>query len=209
MRLTVFGATGRTGRHLIEQALAAGHELTILVRDPSKVKIQHVNLKILAGNVQNPSQVEQAIAGSEAVLSVLGPTENKPTYEISNGTDNILSAMAKQGVRRLILSTGAGVRDPNDVPGPFYHLLNFLVKVFSRYVYEEMVRVVARVRTSDLDWTVLRVPMLTDDPGTGKLRVGYVGKGVGSRIRKADAADFMLRQLTENTFLRKAPAISN
>ena len=75
MRLTLFGATGRTGQHLLEQALAAGHEVTVLARDPSKVKSQNARLKTLTGNVQNTAQVEQAIADSECVISVLGPTE--------------------------------------------------------------------------------------------------------------------------------------
>ncbi len=209
MRLTIFGATGRTGGHLLEQALAAGQEVTVLVRDPFKVKLQNALLKVLVGNVQNAVQVEQAVAGSECVLSVLGPTENKPTYAISNGTDNILIAMKKQGARRLIISTGAGVEDPNDSPALFNLFINFLLKILSRYVYEDMVQTVAKVRASDLDWTVVRVPMLTDDPRTGKIQVGYVGKGMGARISRADMADFILRQVNDNTYLRKAPAISN
>lgn len=72
-----------------------------------------------------------------------------------------------------------------------------------------MVQVAAKVRASNLDWTIVRVPMLTDDPPTGKVRVGYVGKGTGSRISRADMADFMLRQLADTTYWHKAPAISN
>lgn len=72
-----------------------------------------------------------------------------------------------------------------------------------------MVQTVAKVRASDLDWTVVRVPMLTDEPQTGKIQVGYVGKGMGARISRADMADFILRQVNDNTYLRKAPAISN
>lgn len=209
MRIAVFGATGRTGLHLVEQALAAGHQVTVLVRDPSKVTIQNASLHVLRGNVQNAAQVEQAISGAEAVISVLGPTQNKPTFEISAGTDNILAAMNKSGVRRLIISVGAGVGDPQDAPGPFNLFINFLLRIFSRHVYEDMQQVAAKVRASGLDWTIVRVPMLTDGPRIGTIRVGYVGKGTGPRIRRADMADFMLRQLTTNTHVRKAPAISN
>jgi len=209
MRLTIFGATGRTGIHLLEQALAAGHEVKVLVRDPSKVKSQSALLKVLEGNVQNAAQVEQAVADSECVISVLGPTENKPTYEISAGTDNILAAMKKQSVRRLIVSAGAGVGDPNDSPAPFNLFINFLLKILSRYVYEDMVQTVAKVRASDLDWTIVRVPMLTNDPQTGKIQIGYVGKGMSARISRADMADFILKQVNDNTYLHKAPTISN
>lgn len=209
MRVTIFGATGRTGQHLVEQALAAGHDVTILARDPSKVKIAHEHLHVLQGNVQDAALVDRAVSGADAVISVLGPTHNKPTFEISAGTDNIVAALQKGGVRRLIVSAGAAVGDPNDAPNLFNHLIRILLKLAARYVYEDMVGVVAKARASDLDWTVVRVPMLTDDPRTGKIRIGYVGKGVGSRINRADMADFMLRQLTDNAYLHKAPAISN
>jgi len=209
MRLTIFGATGRTGQYLLEEALTAGYEVTILVRDPSKVKIKNSLLKILAGNIQNAAQVEQAVAACECVISVLGPTENKPIYEISAGTDNILAAMKKQSVRRLVISAGAGVGGPNDSPALFNLFINFLLKILSRHVYADMVQTVAKVRASDLDWTIVRVPMLTDDPRTGKIQVGYVGKGMDVRISYADMADFILKQVKDNAYLHKAPAISN
>lgn len=209
MRLAIFGATGRTGQHLLKQALAAGHQVTILVRDPSKVAVQDANLRVLAGNVQDAAAVEQAVSGAEAVISVLGPVHNKPTYEISAGTANIIAAMKNQNVRRLVVSAGAGVEDPNDAPRLFHRFISLLVKLFSRYVYEDMKGVVAQVRAADLDWTIVRVPQLTDEPPTGRIRVGYVGKGVGSRISRADVADFMLRQIADKTYLHKAPAISN
>ena len=209
MRLTIFGATGRTGQQLVEQALSAGHAVTILVRDPAKVRTVEAGLKILTGNIFNAAQVEQAIAGAEAVISVLGPTRNKPTFEVAAGTGVILSAMKKLGVRRLIISTGAGVADPNDAPGLVDHIIKFLLMKLSRYVYEDMQQVVTKVRASDLDWTIVRVPMLTDEPRSGKVRVGYVGKGVGMRIGRADLADFMLRQLSDHSRVHTAPAISN
>ena len=209
MRLTIFGATGRTGQHLLEQALTAGYEVTILVRNSAKVKSQNTHLKILEGNIQNAEKVEQAIINSECVISVLGPTENKPTYEISAGTENILAAMKKQSVRRLVISVGAGVGDPNDSPALFDLIINFLLKILSRHVYADMVQTVAKVRASDLDWTIVRVPMLTDDPRSGKIQVGYVGKGMGTRISRADMADFILKQVKDNAYLHKAPAISN
>jgi putative NADH-flavin reductase len=209
MQLTLFGATGRTGQHLLEQALSAGYEVKVLVRDPSKIKAQGARLEVLAGDVQNAAQVEQAVADAECVISVLGPTVNKPTYEISAGTENILAAMKKQGVRRLIVSAGAGVGDPEDAPALFDLFINFLLKLLSRHVYEDMLQTVAKIRASDLDWTIVRVPMLTDGPQTGKIQVGYVGKGMGSRISRADMAAFMLKQVNDNAYLHKAPAISN
>lgn len=209
MKIVIFGASGRTGQHVLEQALEAGYEVTILVRDPSKIKIQNAKLKILVGDVQNSSQVLEALTGAQAVISVLGSTQNKPVFEISKGMVNIISAMKNLGVHRLIASIGAGVGDPKDAPRLFNYFMNILLRIISRYIYEDMLRVATIIRASDLDWTMVRVPMLTDDPRTGIIKVGYVGKGMGPRISRADMAEFILQQLTDNTYLRQAPAISN
>ncbi len=209
MQLAIFGATGRTGQHLLRQALDAGHSVTILARDPAKLPLQHDHLTIIPGSVTDPTRVEQVIAGADAVLSVLGPTHNRPTFEICQGTQAILNAMRKHRVKRLILSAGAGVGDPEDAPKLFNRLINLLLKAAARNVYADMAKTVALVRASDLDWTIVRVPMLTDDPKTGQVKVGMVGKGMGMRITRADLADFMLQQLHSNRYLRRAPAISN
>ncbi len=209
MKLAIFGGTGKTGKYLVEQALAEGNHVTALVRNPSKLSIQNHHLTVVQGEVGNAAAVERTMAGADAVISVLGPTTNAPEFHISAGIQNIVAAMKKQGVRRLIVSTGAGVADPNDEPKLFHHLMNFALTLVSRNVYEDMKRMVDIVRASDLDWTIVRVPMLTDDPKTGRVQVGYVGKGMGPRITRADMADFILKQVSDRQFVRQAPAISN
>lgn len=208
MNITIFGATGKTGAHLVEQALAAGHQVVALARTPSKLA-SHERLTVLQGDIGNATQVAQAIQGADAVLSVLGPTSNAPDFQVSRGTANIMAAMQAQGVRRLIVSTGAGVRDPHDAPKFFDNAIVALLQVVSKNVYADMQRTAELVRASDLDWTIVRVPMLTNDALKGKVRVGYVGNGIGTRITRADLAAFMLKQLQDNTYLRQAPAISN
>jgi putative NADH-flavin reductase len=209
MKLAIFGATGRTGRVLLQKALEEDHQVTVLVRNPAKLTEQNDHLTVIQGSLNDISGVEQAVAGAEAVLSVLGPANNQPTYEISRGMQVIITAMQQQGVKRLVVSAGAGVGDPDDSPRLFNQLMNVLLKATSRYVYEDMLKTVELVRASDLDWTVMRVPMLTDDPATGNVKVGMVGKGMGPRISRADMANFMLQQAKSNQFIRKAPAISN
>jgi NAD(P)-dependent dehydrogenase (short-subunit alcohol dehydrogenase family) len=209
MKIAVFGATGRAGRHLVEQALAAGHEVVALARTPSKLKASDARLSVIQGDIQDSAKVEQAVSGADAVVSVLGPTSNEPTFTVSQGTQHILAAMSKHGVKRLVISAGAGVGDANDAPKLFNKLINLLLKLLSGNVYEDMRRTVDNVRASDRDWVIVRVPMLTDDPSTGRMQIGYVGKGMGMRIARADMADFMLQQLESDTYLHKAPAISN
>jgi len=209
MKIAIFGGTGRTGQHLVQEALSKGHQVVALARTPSKLSVKNPSLSVIQGDVTNAQAVEHTITGVEAVISVLGPTNNEPTFEVSQGMTNILAAMKKQGVRRLIISAGAGVGDPNDAPKLFNHVMNFLLKVMAKNVLADMSKVVELVRTSDLEWTVVRLPMLTDDPKTGNVKVGYVGKGMGSRIARTDIADFMLAQLSDKTYVRKSPAISN
>lgn len=209
MKLTIFGATGRTGQHLLQQALEAGHEVTALVRSPAKLTIADDRLALVQGDISSASQVEEAIAGSEAVISVLGPTSNKPEFTVSRGTEHIIAAMEKHGLRRLVVSAGAGVADAHDSPKLFDKVIGLMVRTFSGNVYADMVRTVSAVRNSNLDWTIVRVPMLSDGPPQGSIKVAYVGKGMGPRITRADMAAFMLRQLQDEAYVHQAPAISN
>jgi len=119
----------------------------------------------------------------------------------------IVGAMQNEGPRRLIVSTGAGVGDPHDSPGILDRMITFLLKRSARFVYEDMLRTAAVVRASNLDWTIVRAPMLSDEPLRGKIRAGYVGQGIGPRLGRADLAQFMLMQLGDKTFIRKAPLI--
>lgn len=208
MKLAIFGGTGKTGQHLVKQALEAGHEVSVLARTPSKLNIQHENLSVVQGDIQDASRVAETIQGADAVLSVLGPRSNKPELAISRGTDHILNAMRAANVRRLILSTGAGVRDPKDKPGLIDRFFGLLLSLVSKNVLADMKQTIDKVRASGLDWTVVRAPMLTDQPAQGNLKVGYVGD-TSPRLSRADMAAFMLRQVEEDTHLHKAPAISN
>jgi putative NADH-flavin reductase len=210
MKLAIFGATGKTGQSLVEQALNTGYEVVAFARTPSKLSAQNrPALSILQGDILDVRKVDEAIAGVDAVLSALGPTPNQPEFSVSRGTQNILTAMQKQGVQRLVISAGAGVRDPQDQPKFIDHIFGFLLHALSREAVEDMTRAVALVRDSDRDWTVVRVPRLNDSAPSGKVRVGYLGPDVGMQLSRADMADFMLKQVNDQTYLCKAPVISN
>jgi len=208
MKVAIFGGTGKTGQHLVQHALGLGHEVVMLARTPSNFTIQHPKLTVLQGDILDAACVEATVQGVDAVISVLGPRSNKPEFIISKGTDHILIAMKRHNVRRIIISAGAGVRDPQDKPKFIDHFFGLLLNLLSKNAVEDMKQVVAKVRNSDRDWSIIRVPMLTDQPAQGTLKVGYVGD-ITTRLSRADMAAFMLKQLDDDTYLREAPAISN
>lgn len=209
MKLTIFGATGKTGKYLVEQALQQGHQVTAFTRSPEKLTMENPELAAVTGDVRDLDPVLEAVGGADAVISVLGPTENKPTFAVTTGTKNILEAMQTHNVDRLIISAGAGVGDPQDEPKLINKLINWILKLTARWVYEDMVQTVETVRASDLDWTVVRVPMLVDGEPTGEIREGCIGKGLGPRISRGDLAKYILDQLQREDQIQQSPAISN
>ena len=209
MRIAVFGGTGRTGRLFVEQALAAGHEVTVLARTPSKLEVKNESLRIAQGDALDPDRVKEVVSGADAIVSLLGPAKDAPPQSVSRSMANILRAAEECGVKRIVISAGAGVGDPQDKPGLFDKVIKTALMLTARDAYEDMKATVDAVQKSRLNWTVARAPMLTDDPAKGQPRVGYLGQGVGARLSRADLAAFMLAQLTDKTYVGKAPVISN
>jgi putative NADH-flavin reductase len=211
MKIVIFGASGRSGRPLVEQALAQGHTVSALVCDPAKLSLNHPNLKIIQGDATNPEVVEKTIAGAEVVISVLGHVKDSPKNLLTTAMTNIIKAMNKLGVRRLISLSGAGVPDPLDQPKFIDKFIRFLFKLpigGMREVLQDSLGHVELIKATDLDWTIVRGPRLTEDPPKGQYRVGYVGKDSGIKLGRADLADFILKQLNDNQYLRKLPVVS-
>ena len=209
MNVTIFGATGGTGKELVKQALAAGHHVTAYARSPQKLGIESEQLTVVQGEMDQPERIREAIAGANAVVSGLGPVSNRPERPLTAGMSHIIGAMEAEGVNRLVVATGAGVADPNDNPQLIGKLFGLALRIFAKHVLADSQGMVAAIRGSDLDWTLARAPRLTDDPGSGQLKVGYAGKGPGTKLARADFARFILDQLEDESWLRKAPMVSN
>jgi len=204
MKLAIFGATGGTGRPLLEQALAAGHDVTVLVRTPASVSLQHERLRVVPGDVRQADQVAAVISGQDAVLSVLGPHERGPVDLCTTAMTNILAAMERHGVRRLIALSAYGARESHG--GGLYNILLWRMQKEKMVDKERMEDLIAR---SAADWTVVRPPMLTNGPRTAHYHTGIgLRMRVTSRIARADVADFMLRQVTDTAYVRMSPAIA-
>lgn len=208
MKIAVFGATGRTGRHLVKEALAEGHDVVALARDPMKMGIRHERLRVVRGDVLDPKAVGEVVRGSDAVINVLGRTKGSPKDLLTRGTGNIVAAMKEQGVRRFVSLTGAGVRDAGDRPKIVDRVFGLLLRVLDRDTLRDAARHAEEIRSSGLDWVIVRGPRLTEGPKRGTYRVGLVGKNSGTQVSRADLAGFILQQVSNDEHLRRMPVVS-
>ncbi|MFI6325591.1 NAD(P)-dependent oxidoreductase [Nonomuraea sp. NPDC050556] len=195
MRLMVFGATGGTGRQVVEQALAAGHEVTVVARDPARVP-ERERVTVIIGDALTPEPWRTEVKGQDAVLSCLGSTDRRhPTTVYSDGTANILTAMRDGGVRRVICLSSAGLEIAPDTPLGQRLVTRLVIQRLYRHGYADMARMERDMAAAhDLDWTVVRPPMLTDGPLTGNYQ--------GGSISRADLAHYLLTLLTDESTYR-------
>lgn len=206
MKIAIFGATSETGKQLVEQALGAGHEVTAFARDASKLAMQHRNLTVVPGDALNPGQVESAVRGSEAVLSVLGP-KGKPMVMAAESTRNIVNAMEKYGVKRLVVVSVAGIAVPQDKRG--FDLVGGLIKLLLKSVFADRENQLKVLEDSPVEWVAVRVPRLTNDPAKGATTAFFGAASPSQSVTRADLADFMLKQLIEDQWLRQSPILRN
>ena len=204
MKIVVFGASGKTGILIVYQALNQGHTVTAFARQPSKVTIQHKNLRIIRGDMLEPDMVRSAVVGQDAVLCALGVDKNRPNTLLSDGTRNILSAMESAGVKRFICMSSAGILG-NDSGFWFGKIIRPL---FLKHVFEDKQRQVKVIEGSHTEWVIIRPTGLTDAPKTNTYKINS-GIPTSRTIPRADVADFMLKLLTDKKYDGTMPAISS
>jgi putative NADH-flavin reductase len=191
MKIVVFGASRGVGLEVVKQALKAGHTVSAFVRSPDKFTMKDANLIVFKGDSMNADAVEKAITGQDAVISALGPTRPPVPHMMETSAKNIVAGMKKHGVRRLVSTTGAGVRQPEDQPKFIDHFIGFLLNLLAKDVVLDSSANVKVIRESDLDWTVVRFPRLMDGERIGRYQVGYVSKSSGTQLSRADGADLV------------------
>lgn len=209
MKLTIFAATGGVGRHVLEQAVAAGNDATVVVRDPKRVsaKVRAITADLTTAD---PDALAHAVEGTDAVLSCLGPRSKAEAGVVSQGTRAIVAAMKATDIRRLVVISAAPIgtvpspgrpKPPKHDPGDGFFIRNLgapLVKAVFHTQYADLAVMEDVLRDSGLDWTAMRPPRLTDKPGTGAYRTAR-GQNVrgGRSISRADVARGMLRVLDQ------------
>jgi uncharacterized protein YbjT (DUF2867 family) len=207
MNLLVFGASGKTGREVVRQALARGLNVTAFVRDTARLPLAHANLRLVTGQITDPKAVARATERQTYVISTLGvgqPLRNDPI--VIEGVRTIARAAEQASVERLVYMSTIGVRDSRHEAG---FVLRWLATTVIRHEIADHEIKEAAVADTLVDWTIVRAPLLTN----GRLTASYrVGEHIHARsplpmMSRADVADFMLRQLTDRSFIRKVVRI--
>jgi putative NADH-flavin reductase len=221
MKLTIFAATGGIGQQLVKQAVAAGHDVTAVARNPGKINLP---VRVVQADLASPDHrnLEQAVHGADAVPSGLGQRTKADTGVATTGTDAIIRAMKSAGVARLVVISAAPVgtvpsparpHPPTHDPGDGFfmrHLFSPLTKVAFGRSYRDLAQMEDLIRRSGLDWTVVRPPRLSDKPASGKYRVGYEQNlRRGMTISRADVAQLMLKVLEQPSSFKRIMGVAD
>ncbi len=208
MKIVIFGASGRTGQHLITQALEQGYIVTAFARTPIKIVTNHDRLRILEGDIHDSTAVELAVKGHDIVLCALGINKGEPATALAEGTRNIVQAMEKYGVRRIINVSAAGFLGER----ADFLIGKLLFWFFDRYLkklFEAMEKQHQVLVQSNVEWIAIRPLLLDEGPRKGNYRVVMEGiPSKGYRINTGDVAEFMLKNLAADEYLFKTPAIA-
>ncbi len=211
MKLTILGATGATGTYLTSQALAAGHEVTAVVRDPGRLAVPaHPGLRTVTADVMDPASIAPAMEGADAVISAVGPRGTGPTTVIQDSAHSITQAMHKTGTRRFLQVSGSIVADEGESPYLRYLIKPVARRTFLRQVCADMRRGEDEIHGSDLDWTIFRPPALNGKPATGAYRTA-IDRGLphGFSVSRADLAACMLAALGDPATVHRHVAIAS
>lgn len=209
MRVAVFGGTGHIGRRLVELVLADGHEVVALARNPGKLDARE-GLRVVPASLDDPTAVAEVIRGADVVLSVLGPgarADEMPS--LVAGYRHIVAAMHEHGVRRLVLLGTPSITDPYDGKEWRVSLMVRGIRRFRPFAYDAITEIGRLVRDSGLQWTIVRIPLLTNNSGDGQVHVRMVGGGGGAFVSRQNAAAYFHRQLTGAAQVGRAPLISD
>jgi putative NADH-flavin reductase len=205
MKVLVFGAGGKTGGLVVDQCLARGHEVTVLVRDASR--FSRAGARVLTGDATKSSDVASAMHGQEAVIDTIGgSTPYKTTQLETTVVRNAIAAMEAEGARRLIVVSMMGLGASQAQAPIWYKYL--LMPTFLRGSTKDKAAMEAAVIASGLEWVIARPPILKDDDATGGVTVLKAGE-TGHAITRADLAKFLVDQLADDRYVGQAPTVVN
>ncbi|MYA52295.1 MAG: NAD(P)H-binding protein [Dehalococcoidia bacterium] len=203
MKLIVFGATGKTGQHVWRGALDLGHEVTAFTRSPDRIDAS-AGVRVVQGDVADADAVAGAVAGQNGAIVVLGSNGLRDRTTLTSGTSRLVEGMKLHRVERLVVLSAAGVGDSWDqIP----LLSRVMFKTLLRNIHADHTAQEAVVRSSGLDWTIVRAAVLSDDPPSGDVVATNTGRV--TRIGRADLADFLVREAAEGAYRGQAISVTS
>jgi putative NADH-flavin reductase len=212
MRITILGSTGFVGQVLIKKAIAAGYQVKTLARNPDKLEEIKDKIEIVEGCVFESSSIEAAIEGAEAVLSTVGPPQTGKSfdpYQYEKTMKEIVRIMDRKGIKRYIHIGGAAHQGGEDERWNFNRkFLRFFLNLFGKQILAAKHLEWEVLKSSDLDWTLIRPPRIADEMSSGSISVDE--KNLKNlKVSVDDLTDFILQQISSNEWIRKAPLISS
>jgi uncharacterized protein YbjT (DUF2867 family) len=216
MKVVIFGATGFSGKAILKEALARNHQVTILVRKRTAVLVEDKNLTIVDGNVLDRNVVNAILHGQEAVIQCLGVGgkggrgDGKPTTFVSDANQIIMDEMQKQEVQRLIAMSNIGAGNSlSFIPWLFRKIVLPYFMRWLQMIVDDKNRMEPMIMKSNLDWTIVRCAGIVDKPEKEKVTATLDGKGLKFTITLGDLATFIVGQLSDRTYSKQAPSLSN
>ncbi|SDH42937.1 NAD(P)-dependent oxidoreductase [Mucilaginibacter gossypii] len=199
-KLVIVGANGGIGRQCVEQALQAGHLVTAILRNPAKLAIEHPNLKKVSGDVMQPGAFENNFENQDAVISAIGVAggvgSDKPTALYSQGNANILKAMEQKGIKRMFLISASAIEISPVLPFYIRLVEKYVVQKLLKHMYTDLLKMEVVIKSSNISWTIIRPPQLTNQAVTGTYRIAINAFLKNClKISRADVAHFIINNI--------------
>lgn len=205
MRLTVFGASGKVGQLVVEEALKDGHQVVAFVHTNNPFK-DNKKLAVVSGDIKDQVAVAKALEGADSVISTLGSWGTKSKDIVSSGVENIIPSMQKNKQKRIITVTGSGAHWSQDQPNFLQRLNHRFIKIVSSKILTDGERHIRLLEKSGLDWTVIRSPIMSSKKAK-KYKLDYIEPAVYETVSRKAVARCMVDQLKNPSYIRKAPHV--
>lgn len=206
-KIAIVGGNGKVGRFIAKRALEDGHQVRMLVRDPTRLTNTDERIEIVKGDAQDINSIRSLLKGCHIVINTLGqPVKDSPIY--SSVTKSILTAMNELGIRRYIGVTGGSL----DITGDNKNIINKIGARIFRFLFPKMMAdkkmELAILARSDVEWTLVRLPFVVEGSAAGNIKESLTDMP-GIKITNTDIADFIINQISDKKYIRKTPFIAN
>ena len=210
MKVAILGGSGTVGQFLIRGVSGAGYQIRVLTRSPNTIKTIDGCMEIIQGDAQEIASIRSLIQGCDAVLNALGQRRERKSEApiFSTATGHVLTVMKELGVQRYILVRGFSVDAPGDHKDLRTRLLSWLVRRVIHDQWADWQKELDLLLRSEVEWTLIRLPIVVDEPSLGPFRVD-LATPPGRKISGYDLANFVVTQITDSTYVRKAPFVGN